>query len=197
MSIAELERKVPYEDRNDDLVPVRYGQRHVRSEQGQLATGVHIHTLTSATANPFPKHVLGPSANVSKCLCPCISFACRGMPSSRVHRAGLNCFASGPHNALERLIDAMGTVTTVPRGIEKWVIGVGVNGVTTGWLRGIMSSSVACSTERGGDMYLARIGRNIPRATILLGGHVSATFRALPHRGMEVRSSVVPMSDLR
>ena len=45
-------------------------------------------------------------------------------------------------------------------------------------------------------MYLVRIGRSILCATILGVGHVSVMFRALQHRGKEVRLSVVPMSDL-
>lgn len=43
---------------------------------------------------------------------------------------------------MERLIDAMGAVTIVPRGIERWVTGVGEDGVTIGLLNGTMSSSV-------------------------------------------------------
>lgn len=119
-------------------------------------------TLNSATAKPFPKHILGPSANVNKCLCPCISLACRGMPSSRIHRDGWNCFASGPHNALERLMDAMGAVTTVPRGIERRVTGFGENGMRIGLLRGITSSSVAYSKGSGGVV----LGKNRQEHTI-------------------------------
>jgi len=119
-SIAELELEVLYEDEENSLNRFGYAR---------LST------------------YLGPSANVSKCLCPCISFACCGIPSSIIHRDGLNCFASGPHTALERFTDAMGAVTTVLRGIEMWVTGVGEDGVITGLLRGIMSSSVAYSWE--------------------------------------------------
>ena len=119
------------------------------------------------------------------------------MASSSIHREGLNCFASAPHRTLERLIDKTGAVTTVPQGIERWVTGVGENRVTMGLPRGIMSSSVAYSRERGESIQLIRIGGDILCVKFLRVRHANVMFRALPHRGMEARLSIVPMLDLR
>ena len=98
------------------------------------------HTLNSARANPLPRHILGPSENVSKCLWPWISFGTSGFSSS--HRSGANDFALGPQNFSLRLVKTIGECTMVPLGIKR-ESKICPDAVSTGALSGITSSSTA------------------------------------------------------
>ena len=98
------------------------------------------HTSSSAKANPLPKHIFGPSENVSKCLWPWISFGACGPSSS--HRSGTNDFALGPQNFSLRLVKIIGECRMVPLGITR-ELKICPDAVSIGSLSGMMSSSIA------------------------------------------------------
>ena len=98
------------------------------------------HTLNSARANPLPKHILGPSENVSKCLWPWMSPGIFGFSSS--HRSGTNDFALRPQNFSLRLVKTIGECNIVPLGITR-EFKVCPVAVSIGALSGITSSSTA------------------------------------------------------
>ena len=95
-------------------------------QEGKRMQQCHRHrkaverTLNSAIAKPFPRHVRGPSMKVSRCRCPCTSFAPVEMPSSSVHRSGLNSLASAPHSAVDRFMDDTETVRYIPFPTVMW-----------------------------------------------------------------------------
>ena len=103
-------------------------------------------TLNSASAKCRPRHVLGPSTNVSKCLCPWISCARFGIPSSASQRAGLNSFASAPQKRTALFIMWIGTVTSWPF-VTAMLSTSCPFAARIGSESGMMSSSAACVVE--------------------------------------------------
>ena len=142
--------------KRDMLVQLRFGpihkfERKVSDENGQNSLSwLYVksrneskgnkRTANSANANTLPKHILGPSENVSKCLWPWISFGT--CVSSSSHRSGTNDFALGPQNFSLRLVKAKGECKMVPLGITR-ELKIWPDAVSIGSLNGIMSSSAA------------------------------------------------------
>ena len=100
-----------------------------------------MHTLNSASANPLPKQVLGPSTKVSKWRCPWTSFA-RIWELSSNHLSGRNCLAVGPQKASDLFIRRIGEVILAP--FTTVILStVSPDAVTRGLLSGSTSSSAA------------------------------------------------------
>ena len=129
-----------------DKVLNEYRQHSLSSLSPLLKTKTpSVLTLNSATAKFLPRQIRGPSENVSRCRCPCNSFALAGMPFwplSSSQRLGRKTLASSPQMAVARLMEAIGTTTSVPLATVR-VLTNSPDAVWTGLESGSTSSSRA------------------------------------------------------
>lgn len=156
----------------------RLAPRHIN--KCHATANQHEPTLKLASANPFPRHILGPSANDKTCLYPCISFArlpANGAPPSQ--RSGSNCLAVGPQNASARLMQLTGILICVPFGTGT-VSTVWPKLLITGVERGITSSCAVCVRKRKRSLSVERFGgkKGVPLDGSLRGRGGDAIIRS-------------------
>ena len=127
---------------------VRVSISHAFIAQDRQLTGTELgtwkRTLSSASANVFPRHVRGPSENERMCRWPWISFAFAiPPPPASSQRSGSNSLAFEPQKTSAEFMYRMGEVTTVPFPMTRLCV-CAPDAVVRGVEKGMMSSSVAC-----------------------------------------------------
>ena len=157
--MGQFKRKMANQDEKYSLHPQIEGELNRLKKVKQLTIKGEPLTLSSTNAKFLPRQVLGPFANVNRCLYPCTSAALPTItavgsldtPSSAVasssepepnHRLGSNVFASSPHRASDLFTPAMGMRTTVPLA-TKMLSTSSPDAVRIGCESGTTSSSCA------------------------------------------------------